>query len=297
MDYTELENFIKKEMRMTHIYQPIMIKTLLESKGNTATVEQIARRFLNEDSAQLEYYKRITKRWPHQILKKHNVVSYRKNIYTLLLEEEISREQRQKLIEFCDLRLYEFIDRDPLIRKFRELDKSSLSGSLRYDVLSRSKGMCVACGAKSTEASMHIDHIIPRSLGGRTEIGNLQALCYRCNTEKRNRDETDFLRWHNRLKYRNRGCTLCEKPPWAKSNGLAYALTAQETKKGHSLVIPNRHVGSFIDMIPSERSLCLAMVDEVIKDIREEASITKFNVSGFDNMHENHCCIKISPAG
>lgn len=170
-----------------------------------------------------------------------------------------------------------------------------MSGSLRFDVLSRSRGMCVACGAKSTEASLHVDHIVPRSLGGRTEMDNLQALCYRCNTEKRDRDETDFLRWHNRLKYRSSECAFCKKPPSAKSNSLAYALVAQDALKGHSLVIPNRHVGTFIDMIPAERSLCLALVDEVIRDIKEETSATMFDVNGLDNTDRNHCCIRIAP--
>ena len=39
-----------------------------------------------------------------------------------------------------------------------------------------------------------VDHIVPASLGGESILENLQPLCFRCNTEKRNRDDTDFLK-------------------------------------------------------------------------------------------------------
>ena len=45
-----------------------MIRTLLSS-DNTATVEDIARAFVNSDPSQLEYYKQIAKRWPHITLR------------------------------------------------------------------------------------------------------------------------------------------------------------------------------------------------------------------------------------
>ena len=42
------------------------------------------------------------------------------------------------------------------------------------------------------ERALEMDHITPRNKGGRDEISNLQALCYRCNAMKRDRDDTDF---------------------------------------------------------------------------------------------------------
>ena len=114
MDFKTLEHFIKKKMKMTHIYQPLMIRTLLSS-DNTATVEDIARAFVNSDPSQLEYYKQIAKRWPHITLRKHNVIKYDKGVYTLLAEN-ITRKQKQMLIELCELRLQEFIDKDPAIK-------------------------------------------------------------------------------------------------------------------------------------------------------------------------------------
>ena len=112
MDYSSLENFICTEMKMTHIYQPLMIKTLLQSWDNRATAEQIARSFLNGEMSQIQHYKRVVGRWPRTTLTRHNIVSYDNGIYTLLLDGHITADQRHKLISMCDLRLQEFVDKN-----------------------------------------------------------------------------------------------------------------------------------------------------------------------------------------
>ena len=44
------------------------------------------------------------------------------------------------------------------------------------------------CGASAADgATLHIDHIVPVSLGGRTVQENLQTLCQSCNLGKSNR--------------------------------------------------------------------------------------------------------------
>ena len=47
-------------MRMSHVYQPVMLRLLLGRNGG-ASVQDIARALLNEDRSQLEYYSEITK--------------------------------------------------------------------------------------------------------------------------------------------------------------------------------------------------------------------------------------------
>jgi hypothetical protein len=42
---------------MQHVYQPIMLKTLLQAKEYRAPVEEISRQFLINDEPQLQYYK------------------------------------------------------------------------------------------------------------------------------------------------------------------------------------------------------------------------------------------------
>ena len=291
MDYQSLEHFLRKKMRLTHIYQPIMIRTLLQN-DDTASTEEIAREFLNHDESQLKYYKNITKRWPHRTLKAHNVISYRKDRYTLLLDE-VTDGQRRRLIELCNLRLEEFIDRDPWIRTFRELDARSISGSVRYDVLARSRGVCAACGSKPP-GGLHVDHIMPRSLGGKTELDNLQTLCYRCNQGKRNRDDTDFMREWKRLQYRKKGCSMCAPKGAIMCNNLAHAVYADSDIKLHSLIRPNRHVGSFMEMIPAEKSLCVALAEGVMNHIESrDRSVKEFDVR-FDEP-SSHYAINVIP--
>lgn len=63
----------------------------------------------------------------------------------------------------------------------------SISLSLRYDVLKRDNFKCVVCGKSPAllhGIQLHIDHIIPWSKGGETEIENLQTLCSECNLGK-----------------------------------------------------------------------------------------------------------------
>jgi ATP adenylyltransferase len=46
-----LEDFILNRMRMSHIYQPVMLKVLLEGSG-TASLEDIAKALLSYDLPQ-----------------------------------------------------------------------------------------------------------------------------------------------------------------------------------------------------------------------------------------------------
>jgi 5-methylcytosine-specific restriction endonuclease McrA len=47
-------------------------------------------------------------------------------------------------------------------------------------------GRCAVCDGELSEG-WHADHIVPHSLGGRTEIANGQALCRTCNLRKGSR--------------------------------------------------------------------------------------------------------------
>jgi len=55
----------------------------------------------------------------------------------------------------------------------------------RKNVLRRDGGICQYCG--STGGDMTLDHVMPRSRGGRTEWENIVTCCKRCNAKKRDR--------------------------------------------------------------------------------------------------------------
>lgn len=69
--------------------------------------------------------------------------------------------------------------------KPQTLERRRMTKHLRYEVLKRDGFRCRFCGATADDgAQLHVDHIIPISKGGRTEIDNLQTLCLECNLGK-----------------------------------------------------------------------------------------------------------------
>lgn len=52
--FSDLSDFIRNQMRMSHIYQPVMLMELL-SNGGSAHVSTIAKALLARDVSQVEY--------------------------------------------------------------------------------------------------------------------------------------------------------------------------------------------------------------------------------------------------
>lgn len=73
LTFEKLHRFISNEMRMSHVYQPVMLQTLL-ARGGRASVREIAEALLNKDEAQLSYYEEITRRMPGDVLRKRGIV-------------------------------------------------------------------------------------------------------------------------------------------------------------------------------------------------------------------------------
>lgn len=109
--YLTLTNFIERRMQMQHIYQPVMIKTLLENDGH-ATVRQIAQEFLAKDQSQLEYYEVITKRMPGRVLSKHGIVEQQGDSFQLLGKtSELTQEEKRAIINLCERKLEQYVTR------------------------------------------------------------------------------------------------------------------------------------------------------------------------------------------
>ena len=69
----------------------------------------------------------------------------------------------------------------------RQRERSLMTDRLRMTILRRDGSRCQMCGASAADgATLHIDHIIPVSLDGRTVADNLQTLCAACNMGKSN---------------------------------------------------------------------------------------------------------------
>jgi len=59
--YEQLADFVENRMRMSHVYQPVMLLTLLRAAGGKSSTTQIARSILAHDESQVEYYEDVTK--------------------------------------------------------------------------------------------------------------------------------------------------------------------------------------------------------------------------------------------
>ncbi len=99
MTYDDLKHFIENQMRMSHIYQPLMLMELIES-GGISTRESIAKRLLQQDPSQVEYYENIVDKMVGKVLKGHSVVTKDRGsqTYRLTLTEELSDRQKADLL-------------------------------------------------------------------------------------------------------------------------------------------------------------------------------------------------------
>jgi len=101
MFYKELQHFIAFQMRMSQIYQPLMLIELLKNNGS-ASVNQIAQAILNKDPTQIEYFSLVVKNMVGKVLtKNHGITEKNKDTYILIGSDELTADQVKSLIELC----------------------------------------------------------------------------------------------------------------------------------------------------------------------------------------------------
>jgi ATP adenylyltransferase len=304
-----LSNFICNEMRMSHIYQPAMLLELLARDGEASTSE-IAAALLSHDQSQVEYYEQITKNMVGKVLTENRGVTEKLKSgnritgYRLTGADELSHDERQELIDLCNEKLSEYVDRrGGRIWQHRTNASGYIPGTVRYEVLKRAKYRCQLCGTSAEQKALEVDHILPRSLGGQDDISNFQALCYSCNATKRDRDDEDFRGVAKSYAERQPGCLFCE-PPRAQivaENELVYAyLDGYPVTEMHTLFIPKRHADTYFDLYQPE----INAIHQLIDQRREEIMQLDPTVSGFNigmNCGEDagqsvmHCHVHLIP--
>jgi hypothetical protein len=197
-------------MRMSHIYQPLMLLELL-GRHSPAPAQDVARRILGEDVTQIDYYTERVKRMVGKVLTGNGITAYANGAYSLIGADELSEEERDELQQLCRQRLDIFrAQRGEEVFAHRSRNRTAISGSIKYQVLSRARGRCECCGAHEHQRALEVDHIVPKNHGGSDDISNLQALCFRCNAGKRDTDTTDFRGVQASYRYRQEGCVFCE---------------------------------------------------------------------------------------
>jgi len=54
----------------------------------------------------------------------------------------------------------------------------------RYSIYFRDKWSCQYCGEKKKQNELTFDHVVPKSLGGKTDWENIVTACFKCNGKK-----------------------------------------------------------------------------------------------------------------
>lgn len=171
--------------------------------------------FLNKYNYYLNEYSVLKKYINDEDAKnvKMNYKKYYKYQNMLYENERINRNYKFRIIIFINYRstkgkvrksrykIYESDEFLKFIKQYQQLknnkrlyeisskiERSKMSVSLRYDILKRDHFKCSICGkGKEDGVKLEVDHIIPVSRGGKTEMSNLQTLCETCNRGKSNK--------------------------------------------------------------------------------------------------------------
>lgn len=303
MSFDYLQDYINKKMRMSHIYQPVMILSLLERQGSCHQ-KDVASSILSNDSSQIEYYTKITNDMVGKVLVNNKVVEKKGNTYSLYGYENLTPIEIEKLKLACQRKLVDFLEsRGSDIWNHRKKSKGYVPGTIRYEVFKRAKHRCELCGISAEEKALEVDHIIPKNCGGADDITNFQALCYSCNATKRDRDDTDFRKVRESYSIRDENCPFCQIPSGriVNENALAYAIRdGFPVTKGHTLIIPKRHVKTYFELGQAE----INAINELIKKEKNELEQSDKLISGFNigiNCDEDagqsifHCHIHLIP--
>lgn len=296
MNFEELKIFLKEKMKLSHLYQPLLIKELIDN-GGKATIRQLAISFLKNDESQIQYFEKRIREMPLKVLSKHGIIE-RKNDLVELLSDSLTFVQKIEIQKICDEKIFEFVSEKGMgVWDYRYLDDEYIPDSLRYRLLKEAKGICALCGSTKEMRPLDIDHILPRSKGGKTVYENLQVLCSKCNRSKNNKDDEDFRALNNKMKIEN--CTYCYcKDKVLVENEYAILIENNESdSKYNSLIIPKRHVEDFIEITKVE----LSAIHDLLKIRKKEIIENDKSVNGFifeSRMtvnNDNHCSFNLIP--
>ena len=156
------------------------------------SIDSEACKLFKKDKVQIRYNQLIKE-------KQQNILKNVSNINSDLLSKvEKYKDNNETVIEFIENAILKSLPKEVLSQEeLKEINRRrNIKDTTRYSVLERAGFKCQCCGIKplkNNDVILHIDHIIPYSLGGSDNIDNLQVLCNKCNISKRNK----FIINHN----------------------------------------------------------------------------------------------------
>jgi ATP adenylyltransferase len=303
--FEELSDFIQTKMRMSHIFQPVMLMSLLINDGKRSD-KSFARDYLKYDESQIEYYTQITNNMVGRVLRKHGIVrrDALQKSFTLNRFDELSPFERDELIKQCKTRLQDFLDkRNQEIYKYVGRSGKNINHDVKYEVLKRAKFHCELCGISAEIRALEVDYIGPKNIKGRIDINNYQALCYRCNAMKRDKDNTDFGVIRESFDKKEENCDFCQIPEnrIIDANELAFVIRDNYPVVAlHTLIIPKRHEDNYFMLGQAEINSCTQLMKRASESIlNEDPRVKAFNI-GINNgllagQTIHHCHIHLIP--
>ena len=158
-----------------------------------STIDSKACELFRRDNIQTRYKQLIEKRQKAVIENISNINS------ELILKIEKYKNENETIVEFIENAILKSLPKEMLSQdELKALNRRRhINDNTRYAVLERAGFKCQCCGekpGKENNITLHIDHIIPFSMGGKDTIDNLQVLCNKCNASKGNR----FIVNHNK---------------------------------------------------------------------------------------------------
>lgn len=296
--FEKLRTYLIKNMRMSHVYQPIMIKHLLENNGR-AKAEEIAIDLVQNDLSQVEYYTERVNSMVGKVLRKNQIVVKEKNEYELIGYRDLKEKDKDELIELCQTKIEEYKQkRGMLIWDHRRKNRSPIDGSIRYQVLNRANNVCELCGIPSDVRALEVDHIVPKNWKGIDDLVNYQALCYKCNANKRDTDDTDFRNrvalFDVRASYGE--CNFCDTSldDILFQNNLALVKKVNDSY----FIFPKRHVSDYLELKSAE----VNAIHDLMKSVKKTSLSRTNNTSEFEIVidqlevsFKEHTFIKMTP--
>ena len=281
MKFPELKYYLERTMRMSHVYQPVMIRRLILN-GGEADNKTIAKDLVQHDESQIEYYMLRVDQMVGLVLRRNKVVIKEHKSYHLPDLDSFTKEEQAEIIAICERRIEDYMTKRGMeIWDHRRRNRTPVDGSIRYQVLNRAHNRCELCGISSEFKALEVDHIIPKNWGGEDSLHNYQALCYQCNAAKRDTDDTDFRNRSQMFEERERYCLFCGKVDGIiQQNELAIAFYDKfPVTEGHTLIIPKRHFDSYFDITQPELNAIHHLIQEQRNAlIGSDSSITGFNI-------------------
>lgn len=281
MSFQSLSHYLQSRMRMSHVYQPVMIKRLLLGNGTAKDLE-IAFDLIRMDESQLDYYKERVNRMVGIVLRNNGIVAKTKDTYSLNGFERLTAVEIKQLVQICDDKIEDYQQkRGEAIWQHRSKNRAVVPGSVRYEVLKRAHGRCELCGITMVERALEVDHIVPKNYAGEDSIHNYQALCYKCNSNKGDRDDTDFRNRNRVYEHKEEYCLFCnmESKRVVNENALAYVIEDKyPVTRHHRLVIPKRHFPEYFSILQPE----LNAVQQLLQHSQEEVLKKDNSISGFN---------------